>query len=105
MKFKFIKQCSGTVPTYGGNRVQTGDVIELDGHLARKAAASPDYQSADEPLETQVPPPPPAVEIEPEAPAEMDTVEQEVETDITDLAAEAPKRRGRPPKVRDGDQG
>ena len=43
MKFKFVKQVAGEVPSYGGNVVKTGDVIDLDGPLAKKAAENPDY--------------------------------------------------------------
>lgn len=43
MKFRLIKAVDGSVPTYDGSRIRTGDVVELEGHFAEKAARNPDY--------------------------------------------------------------
>ena len=44
MKFKLVKQVEGSVRSYGGQEVSTGDEIELDGHFAEKAKLNPDYE-------------------------------------------------------------
>lgn len=43
MKFRLIKEVDGSVPTYDGSLIRTGDTIELEGHFAEKAAHNPDY--------------------------------------------------------------
>lgn len=55
MKFEFIKEVSGEVPGYGGQSVKTGDIVDLDGHLASKAKGNPDYREPkeDEPIATE----------------------------------------------------
>lgn len=42
MKFKLIKEVEGEVNCYG-QMCKTGGTIELDGHLAEKAKANPDF--------------------------------------------------------------
>ena len=74
MKFEFVAKVDGPVMSYGGVMVSTGDVVEFDGWIAEKAKANPNYRQCD-----QVP--------------------QEEMADVI----EQPKRRGRPPKVKDGD--
>lgn len=54
MKFEYVKQVSEPVPSYGGQMVKTGDVVEIDGPLAAKAKANPDYRVCDESQETPV---------------------------------------------------
>lgn len=44
MKFKFIKEVSGSVSVYDGNTVKTGDTIELEGFFADKAKNNPDFK-------------------------------------------------------------
>lgn len=43
-KFKLVKKdITKQVPCYG-KKAKTGDVIELTGHMAQKAADNPDFQ-------------------------------------------------------------
>lgn len=43
MKFKLVKEVSGSVPCYGFE-IKTGETIELEGRLADKAKANPDFK-------------------------------------------------------------
>lgn len=43
-KFKFIKEVECSVNAYGHEGVNTNDTIEIDGHLAQKAANNPDFK-------------------------------------------------------------
>lgn len=84
MKFEFIKQVDGTVLSYG-NEVKTGDVVDLPPHFARKAARRPnDYRKVDE--------------------AKRDaSVAASVEASEEGVTENKP-RRGRKPKVKDGNE-
>ena len=44
MKFKLIAEFDKPVRCYTGEMISTGDVIELDGHLADKARNNPNYK-------------------------------------------------------------
>lgn len=44
MKFKLIAKFDEPVNCYTGEKISTGDIIELDGHLAEKASKNPNYQ-------------------------------------------------------------
>lgn len=46
-QFRFVRNVNGTVPGYEGNRVATGDVVELSAHFAVKAERNPDYERVD----------------------------------------------------------
>lgn len=43
-KFKLVKKVDEPVVCYTGEMIETGDTIELDGHLATKARKNPNYQ-------------------------------------------------------------
>lgn len=51
MKFEFVKKVSKPVPSYSGKNIETGDTVELEGFLAKKALGNPDYRLIEE--ETQ----------------------------------------------------
>lgn len=44
MEFKFTKEVEGKVSVYDGNKVATGDTIELTGFFAEKAKRNPDFE-------------------------------------------------------------
>ena len=46
MKFKFIGDVDGEVPSYDGTMIKKGSIVDLDGRLAEKATANPDYELA-----------------------------------------------------------
>ena len=45
MQFRFIRQIDGEAPVYGGQFAKTGDIIELEGHLADKASRNPHFEA------------------------------------------------------------
>ena len=45
MKFKLVAKFDEPVRCYTGEMISTGDVIELDGHLAGKAMENPNYET------------------------------------------------------------
>lgn len=47
MKFKFVKNVEGSVPTYNGKKVKTGQEIDLSGHFAEKAKKNPDFEQVE----------------------------------------------------------
>lgn len=47
MKFRFIRQVDGEAPVYGGQTAKTGDIIELEGHLADKASRNPHFEAVE----------------------------------------------------------
>lgn len=44
MKFKLVKEGCEDVPVYGGGVISTGGTVDLDGFLAEKARANPDFE-------------------------------------------------------------
>lgn len=48
MKFKYIAEVTEPTKTYDGHMCVTGDIIDLDGYVALKAAKDPTLQAVDE---------------------------------------------------------
>jgi len=62
MKFRYIRNVSGPAPSYKGP-IQTGDILELDGHFAMKAMNNPDFEQVNN-NSVETPPEPEQVQVQ-----------------------------------------